>query len=236
MSPAPNQGWTGPPRKTDQTQAAAPREPTGQGWTAAPREPTSRAPAATPRETGQAPAAAPREPTNQGWTGARREIAVAALLVVALAGAAWALDGPAAAAVVVLGSAAVALVLLRPLIDQGEDALPPPVAYPDRPAQTFHGFWRTQADLADASRSLAAWDLGARGRLTNLFAARLAERHGISLDADPQAARRLLLRVPSRHDLWFWIDPGRPTPRNADSRPGIPPHVLATLIDRLEKL
>ena len=170
------------------------------------------------------------------WAGAVREMAVAGLLAGALAAAAWALDGPPAAAVSVLGCAAFAVILLRPLIDQGEQAPPPPVHYADRPAQMFHGFWRTQADLAEASRSLAAWDLGARGKLTNLFAARLAERHGISLEADPQAAKRLLLRVPSRFDLWFWIDPGRPTPRNAETRPGIPPHVLAALIDRLEQL
>ncbi len=173
--------------------------------------------------------------SRTGWNTARREIAVAAGLAAALTAAAWVLDGPAAGAVVVIGSVALSLLLLRTLLGQGAE-LPPPVPDPSQPTQSFRGFWRTQADLADATRSLSAWDMGARRRLTNLFAARLAERHGISLADDPEAARRLLLRRPSRHDLWFWIDPTRPTPPDAGARRGIPPSALASLIDRLEQL
>ncbi|HUJ08311.1 MAG TPA: hypothetical protein VLX31_19580 [Streptosporangiaceae bacterium] len=173
--------------------------------------------------------------SGTGWNAARREVAVAAGLVAALTAAAWALDGPAAAAVVVIGSVALSLVLLRAVL--GHDAeLPPHPPGSGPPTQSFRGFWRTQADLADATRSLSAWDMGARRRLTNLFAARLAERHGISLADDPDAARRLLLRRPSRHDLWFWIDPDRPTPPDAGAQRGIPPGALAALIDRLEQL
>jgi hypothetical protein len=39
-----------------------------------------------------------------------------------------------------------------------------------------------------------------------------------------------------RSDLWAWIDPQRQAPPDAGSRPGIPPRVLAALIDRLERL
>ena len=56
----------------------------------------------------------------------------------------------------------------------------------------------------------------------------------LHLADDPDAARRLLLG--SRHDLWRWIDPSQPEPAEAGSQPGIPPRVLAALIDRLEKL
>ena len=60
------------------------------------------------------------------------------------------------------------------------------------PSRSFFGFWRTRSDLIDATTSLSAWDVALRPRLVNLFAARLSERHGISLAADPEAARRVL--------------------------------------------
>ena len=44
--------------------------------------------------------------------------------------------------------------------------------------------------------------------LEHLLAARLAERHGVHLYQDPDAARRLLCRHPRDADLWAWIDPG----------------------------
>jgi hypothetical protein len=176
---------------------------------------------------------APQQPT--GWNTARREITVAALLVLALTTAAWVLDGTPAAITVLAVCTALALAALRTLIAHHEDP-PPPVAYPDGPSQSFRGFWRAQADLSDATRSLQSWDMITRPNLINLFAARLSERHGISLADSPDEARRLLLSRPSRHDLWFWIDPQRPTPADANARPGIPPGALTALIDRLEHL
>jgi hypothetical protein len=173
---------------------------------------------------------------NDGWNTARRELIVAALLVLALTATAWAFDGPAMAGVVLVICVVVSLVTLRGLIDPDEEPALPEPGYQDGPTQSFRGFWRTQADLGDASRSLSAWDYLARPRLTNLLAARLSERHGVSLSDDPETARRLLLRRPSRLDLWYWIDPQRPTPPDASSRPGIPPRALAALIDRLEQL
>jgi hypothetical protein len=137
---------------------------------------------------------------------------------------------------VILVSAAVSLVVMQVLTGRSEEPAPPITPDSDGPSQSFRGFWRTQAELADASKSLSAWDYGTRPRLANLLAARLAERHGISLSDEPDAARRLLLRKPSRHDLWYWIDPQRETPPDAPSRPGIPPGALAALIDRLEQL
>jgi len=172
-----------------------------------------------------------------GWQGAGREITIAALLVLALTAGAWALAGPAAAGFTAVCCAAASLLALRALIDPHE---PPPAAHFSHetgPSLIFFGFWRTRSDLSDAIRSLSAWDNALRPRLTNLFAARLAERHGISLAADPEAARRVL--TGGRHDrseLWAWIDPQRQITPNAGSLPGIPRSVLAALIDRLERL
>ena len=172
-----------------------------------------------------------------GWQGAGREISVAVLLVLALTAAAWALDGPTAAGFTAVSCAALSLVALRTLIEPHE---PPPVPHLSQeigPSRTFFGFWRTRSDLTDATTSLSAWDNALRPRLTNLLAARLAEQHGISLAEDPEAARQVLTGGKTgRRDLWTWIDPQRQTPPDAGSRPGIPPNVLAALIDRLERL
>jgi len=174
---------------------------------------------------------------GQGWSGAGREIAVAVLLVLALTAAAWALEGPAAAGFTALVCSALSLAALRVLIEPHEPPQEPARSHDLGPSRSFTGFWRTRSDLVDATRSLSAWDNALRPRLTNLLAARLSERHGISLADDQEAARRVLTGgTAGRRDLWTWIDPGRQTPPDAGSRPGIPPHVLAALIDRLERL
>jgi hypothetical protein len=175
------------------------------------------------------------------WHLAKREIAVAAGLVSALSVAAWVLLGPAAAALVALTCLALGLLGLRALLPRQEPQALRQDPYQDMPLSSFSGFWRTRTDLASAIASLSAWDLTTRPRLQRLLAARLAERHGISMAADPQAARAIFLDgvLPSRTprtDLWFWIDPSRPTPANAANLPGIPPRVLTALIARLEQL
>jgi hypothetical protein len=187
-----------------------------------------------------------------GWRGAGPELAVAIGLILLLTAAAWVIGGPTIASVVVLVSVAASLVLLRALLigddrPDEHDAQPPPgLAMPDdssslgveqiRLSHSFTSFWRTQSDLSSATKSLSSWDYGTRPRLTNLLAARLAEHHGINLAHEPLAARRLLLGPDDRDDLWYWIDPRRPSPPDASSQPGIPPGALAALIERLEKL
>jgi hypothetical protein len=180
---------------------------------------------------------------------------VAAGLVVSLAVAAWAIDGPATASLVVLISVAVSLVLMHGLVARddrsspgtsdaagldGQDGLSDPAGRLGleqiRLTHSFTGFWRTEGDLTSATKSLGGWDHGTRPRVANLLAARLAERHGIIMEHDPEAAKRLLLGAGSRHDLWYWVDPYRQSPPDAGSRPGIPPNVLAALIERLEQL
>ncbi len=176
-----------------------------------------------------------------GWHLAKREISVAAGLVSALSAAAWVLLGQAAATLVAITCISLGLLGLRALLPRQEPQAPGQDPYQDMPLTSFSGFWRTQTDLASAVASLGAWDLTTRPRLQRLLAARLAQRHGISLAADPQAAQAIFLSggTPSRApraDLWYWIDPSRPTPANAANLPGIPPRVLTALIARLEQL
>ena len=75
--------------------------------------------------------------------------------------------------------------------------------------------------------------------LEHLLASRLAERHGVHLYQNPDAARRLLCRRPRDADLWAWIDPeGLPEApaSKAGTERGIPARTLARLVDRLERL
>jgi hypothetical protein len=65
-----------------------------------------------------------------------------------------------------------------------------------------------------------------RPQLQRLFAARLAERHGVEMYRDPQRARAAV-----GAELWPWIDPGATAPQ-----PTLPEPVLRSLLDRLEAL
>ena len=178
------------------------------------------------------------------------------MTLVAAAGiAGYLLAGPAGPGVVAVSAAVIALVAFRGMLPPHQ-ALPLPehgVAAAQPPA-TFTGFWRKRAGLVDGTRSAASYDATLRPTLQHLLAARLAERHGISLRDDPDLARRLL--CPGKRDdgLWYWVDPARPAAAatadsgsqrggragqrggRAGSRPGISPRTLARLIDRLERL
>ncbi|MGW5124874.1 hypothetical protein ACWEQ7_12605 [Streptomyces sp. NPDC004069] len=65
-----------------------------------------------------------------------------------------------------------------------------------------------------------------RPQLQRLFAARLAERHGVAMYRNPQRARALV-----GAELWPWIDPEATAPQ-----PTLPEPVLRSLLDRLEAL
>jgi hypothetical protein len=181
-------------------------------------------------------------PPGDGWRAAVPEICIATAVAAIAAVAAYAAAGLAGAALAVTCVAVAALAVMRflaPGADGSASTGPGLQVDAESIPATFYGYWRKRAGLSDGTRSMAAYDAELRGTLQHLLAVRLAERHGISLHEDPEAARRLL--CPGRRDerLWYWVDPARPPTASslaARRQPGIPPRTLARLIDRLEQL
>ncbi len=83
---------------------------------------------------------------------------------------------------------------------------------------------------------MVSYDAELRPDLQHLLAARLAERHGVSLYADPAQARRLLLTGSRDASLWYWLDPARPAETDQRRRRHPAPRTLAAILDRLERL
>lgn len=101
------------------------------------------------------------------------------------------------------------------------------------------------SSLVAAARSDSGnFEHAVKPEIQRLYAVRLAERHGVSLYADPERAAEII-----GAPLWPWIDPRR-TPVQPASRPARqaldrrsaaqsqppPDAVLAALVDRLERL
>ena len=170
------------------------------------------------------------------WRGTTPELFTAGVVVTVTAAAAYAVAGWAGLAVVAVATAAGVMVLLRFLLPQ----LTPDVAKQakEKPrARPLTGYSHRRFVVHNAMISQGYYDSELRPVLEHLLAARLAERHGVHLYQDPDAARRLLCRNPRDAGLWRWIDPRiRPQTRESRERRGIPRHTLARLIDRLEKL
>jgi len=173
------------------------------------------------------------------WRGTTAELVTAGVAVAVTAVAAYAVAGWAGMAVVAVVTAAGVMVLLRFLLPQ----LTPDAARKarERPRpRMLTGYSHRRFMVNNAMTSQHYYDTELRPVLEHLLAARLAERHGIHLYQDPDAARRLLCRNPRDAGLWRWIDPTpkgiRPQTRESQERRGIPRHTLARLIDRLEKL
>ncbi|HEY6311842.1 MAG TPA: hypothetical protein VIY52_13695 [Streptosporangiaceae bacterium] len=172
------------------------------------------------------------------WRGTAPELLIAAVAVAAVAVAGYAVAGWAGLSVVAVATAAVALLVLRALLPQ----LTPDEATKarERPAaRALSGYSRRRFVVQTAMTSQSYYNSELRPVLEHLFAARLAERHGVHLYQEPDAARAVLCRTARDADLWRWIDPAiRPetVPRDATERRGIPRRTLTRLIDRLEKL
>ncbi len=176
------------------------------------------------------------------WRGAGPELLIAAALVLALAVAGYLMAGWAGLSVVAVATAATAMVIVRALL---------PPATPDKSrtarekaqARSLSGYSHRRFVVQTASESLSFYQAELRPVLEHLLAARLAERHGVNLYGDPEAARRLLCRTSREADLWRWIDPAtRPQVAGASAGPGasnergIPRRTLTRLVDRLERL
>jgi hypothetical protein len=187
--------------------------------------------------TSAGPGAGPatRRAVAGGWRACLPELAVCATLVCATSLAVYAYAGAGVAALTVAGWAVVSIAFLRTLVPAAPDALTEQSTWHGAGRSSFLGFWRKRSIVRDAIASMVSYDTELRPTLQHLLAARLAERHGISLYADPAAARLLVL--PGRRDeaLWFWLDPSRPAETD-QRRSGIPPRTLTVILDRLERL
>jgi hypothetical protein len=174
-------------------------------------------------------------PPGSAWRRAGPELAIAVAMGLAMAGTGYAVAGVAGASLVVAVSVVAGLATIRALIPladaaTGDDYLPS-----SSRALPFAGYWRKRRGLSDGISSMSAYDAELRVTLQELLAARLAEKHGISLQSDPAAARRVLCPGQADQSLWFWIDPDRPATSGTE-KAGIPPRTLARLIERLERL
>jgi hypothetical protein len=175
---------------------------------------------------------------RSGWSSAVPEICIAGVLTAVAAVAGYAVAGLPGTVVAVAGAAVAALVVVRALAPApalGDLAYSPRSADSEAIPATFTGYWRSRSGLGDGIKSMPAYEAELRVTLQRLLAARLAERHGVSLQQDPEAARRLLCPRPRDQGLWYWVDPARPRVSDGQ-RHGIPPRTLARLINRLEHL
>jgi hypothetical protein len=205
----------------------------------APQAPGGRAPQAPG---GPAPQAAGAMVSP--WRGAVPELLIAGGLVLALAVAGYVMASWAGLAVVAVATAAAAIAVLRILL---------PAATADRARtarekahpRTLSGYSHRRFVVQSSCDSLSFYQAELRPVLEHLLAARLAERHGVNLYADREAARRLLCRTARDADLWAWVDPAWRPPgrgpgagagRGASTEKGIPGRTLTRLIDRLERL
>ncbi len=178
--------------------------------------------------------------TVSPWRGTTPELLIAAVLVIAIAIVGYVMAGWAGLSVVAVATAATAMVVLRALLpqltpDETKKAREKPTA------RTLSGYSHRRFVVQTAMPSEGFYNSELRPVLEHLLAARLAERHGVHLYQDPDAARKLLCRNPRDADLWPWIDPDLETTRpktsgrDAEQR-GIPRRTLSRLIDRLEQL
>jgi len=173
--------------------------------------------------------------TGSNWGAAWPELTIAVVLVAATCIAVYVYAGLGAAVLAVSGWALVCLVALRALLPGDAQSPVTQQTWQAHGRTSFTGFWRKRGALSDAIASKASYDTELRSTLQHLLAARLAERHGVSLYSDPGQARALFLHGTRDDQLWYWLDPDRPVEPNADRR-GIPPRTLAAILDRLERL
>ena len=117
------------------------------------------------------------------------------MLVAAAAVAGYVMAGWAGLSVVVIVTAAIAMVVLRALLpqltpDQAKKAREKPTA------RTLSGYSHRRFVVQTAMTSLAFYNGELRPVLEHLLAARLAERHGVNLYQDPAAARSAVPEPP----------------------------------------
>ncbi len=190
--------------------------------------------------------AAPRGRTGSTgpWRQARPELIIAGVFFLAAAAAGLALAGGPGLAVVATVAAAIALLVLRGLAPRPAADATRQARESDTGTRSITGYSQRRLLLVTGISNGPFYEADLRPVLEHLLAARLAERHGVNLYQEPEAARRVFVRTAGDEALWRWIDPAhnrdgqapdQGVPVRAATR-GIPRRTLARLIDRLEHL
>jgi hypothetical protein len=174
-------------------------------------------------------------PARDGWQATAPELVIATAVVSVTSIAIYLYAGAGTAVAALAIWAVLALAALRWIVPPAARPLADQAPWRGLGRTSFIGYWRKRAMLTDAAASMVSYDAELRPTLPHLLAARLAERHGISLYQDPDAAKRMLLPRPGEDALWYWLDPRRPAEGDHQRR-GIPPRTLAAIIDRMERL
>lgn len=94
----------------------------------------------------------------------------------------------------------------------------------------FPAFLEISSDVTWATVSQRHFDHGIRTRLAQLLDTRLAQRHSVTVAAQPERAREL-----AGDDLWPLIDPARPLSEDSNA-PGVSLAKLTRIVTRLEEL
>jgi hypothetical protein len=174
--------------------------------------------------------------TPNPWRGAGPELLTAAIAVTATGLAALAVAGWTGLVIVAAGAAAISLVVVRGLAPRSADQTVR-TARGKPSARTISGYGQRRFVVAMGVRDLAFYESDLRPALEHLLAARLAERHGVNLYTEPDAARKAFCRTGRDEALWHWIDPERERQAGrAGARSGIPRRDLTRLVNRLENL
>lgn len=170
------------------------------------------------------------------WRGTGPELLTAAVAVTVTGLAALAVAGWTGLAITAAGAAALSLVVVRGLAPRSADhAVRTAKSKPS--ARALSGYAQRRFVVSMGVRDLAFYESDLRPALEHLLAARLAERHGVNLYTEPEAARKAFCRTRADEALWHWIDPERQRqPGHAATQSGIPRRVLTGIVDRLEQL
>jgi hypothetical protein len=177
-----------------------------------------------------------------GWRDARAEVIIAAILVAVAAVAALLVAGWPGVAVVAVVTTALTLLALRGLAPRPASQSARQARKRDAAGSRITGYSQRKFMVSSAMTSREFYENDLRAVLEHLLAARLAERHGLNLYTDPDAARRAFVAAPADMAAWNWIDPAQRPAGPAGSSAatpaghGIPRRALTRLIDRLEHL